>query len=210
MRLAVLLWLLLIACAPPSAADIPSPPDTSAKPIAPLRDGHLAIGGGGAFTMSDYTGSLISGAVTWNDDRYELFVARLNDQIASSDWYGDEDAHIGLAPPLRLVTASRRFNIVDRSRFRAFLGAGVGYVDATPCIVTGEASTTIATDAEEPVYRGCDHLNGSSWNFALQAGFRGYNRDHSLGVDLAYRHLSNAGLTSGNHGQDFITLMVVF
>ena len=69
---------------------------------------------------------------------------------------------------------------------------------------------TPVLDAYERVYHGCNKLDGSRLNYALQLGVRAYMADRSQGLELVYRRISDAGMTNGNRGEDFVTALLVF
>lgn len=172
---------------------------------------HPALGVGATHRSDQWTGKLVPASITWLDDRYEFFVAYFRDQTISGLVYQGYPAHIDLAPPLWAFTLSRRFNFVDRPRFKSFLGLGVAYLDTEPCANPAvQNDHTPVLDFYEPVYHGCDKLNGSRLNYALQLGLRIYNHTWSQGLEFNYRHISNAGMTSGNRGEDFLTALLVF
>ncbi|GEM_PF-5574376 len=174
-------------------------------------DVRVAVGIGATFRSGDITGKLAPAAVTFAGDRYEVFLAWFRDQDRGGLRLNGYPAHIGLAPPLWALTASRRFLFVDRPRVQAFFGAGIAYLDTSPCgSVDAQNDRTPQYDYLEPVYHGCDKLNGSRLNYTLSLGTRIYGADRSFGLDLAYRHISNAGLTNGNRGEDFVTAQIVF
>jgi Lipid A 3-O-deacylase (PagL) len=54
-----------------------------------------------------------------------------------------------------------------------------------------------------------DDLNSTHVNFAEQLTVR-WRVSHSVRLELAFRHWSNAGLRLPNRGQDFATLALVF
>jgi hypothetical protein len=196
----------------PSSSPIASP---AAAPAAPTNsfwsDVHPAAGVGITFRSKQITGKLVPASVTWKDDRYEFFLAYFRDQETPGLTYQGYPAHVGLAPPLWAASLSRRFNFIDRPQLKAFAGVGVAYLDTDPCDTAAEANDlTPVLDANERVYHGCNKLDGSRLNYALQLGVRLYSRDHSQGVELVYRHISDAGMTNGNRGEDFLTAALVF
>lgn len=208
-RGAYLLGLLLLACVPARADEPVATAPADARSF--WRDLHPGLGVGATFRSGKVTGKLVPASVTWHDDRYEFTVAYFRDQTISGIRYQGYPAHEGLAPPLWAFTLSRRFHFYDRPQFKAFLGLGAAYLDTHPCSNSAEQNDhTPVLDYYEPVYHGCDKLNGSRLNYALSLGIRLYNRDRSQGLDFTYRHLSNAGMTSGNRGEDFITGELVF
>jgi hypothetical protein len=193
-----------------SGADpaLPAPANFVATLLAEL---HPALGLGATLRTRTVTGKLVPVSIAWRDNRYEFFAAYFRDQEFSGLTYQGYPAHIGLAPPLRAYSLSRRFNVLDRRHLKLFAGVGAAYLDTRPCATLDEAhDRTPRLDYNERVYRGCDKLNGSRLNFALQLGIRVYNHDESAGFEFAYRHISNAGMTSGNEGEDFVTAMLVF
>jgi len=172
---------------------------------------HPALGVGATHRSNQWTGKLVPASLTWDDDRYEFFMAYFRDQTISGLIYEGYPAHMGLAPPLWAFTLSRRFNFVDRPRFKSFLGLGVAYLDTDPCTNSAQQNDhTPVLDYYEPVYHGCDRLNGSRLNYALQLGLRVYNHDRTQGLEFGYRHISNAGMTSGNRGEDLLTALLAF
>jgi hypothetical protein len=176
-----------------------------------LGDFRPALGLGATIRSDKITGKLVPASLTWYDNRYELFVAYFRDQEISGLRLNGYPAHIGLAPPLWALSFSRRVQFVDRPRFKAFLGVGGAWLDTSPCQSPDQANDrTPHLDYYEPVYHGCDKLNGSRLNFALQLGARLYSTDGGIGVDLTFRHISNGGMTSGNRGEDFVTAQFVF
>jgi hypothetical protein len=54
-----------------------------------------------------------------------------------------------------------------------------------------------------------DELNSTHWNFAEQLAVR-WHISHTVGMELAIRHWSNAGIKLPNRGQDFATLTLIF
>jgi hypothetical protein len=54
-----------------------------------------------------------------------------------------------------------------------------------------------------------DELNSTRWNFAEQLAVR-WRVSHTVALELAIRHWSNAGIRLPNRGQDFATLTLVF
>jgi hypothetical protein len=203
--------VLLLLASLTSHADDPATPTADQPATTGLRDIHPALGLGATHRSNQWTGKLVPASVTWKDDRYEFFVAYFRDQRIGGLIDQGFPAHIGLAPPLWAFSLSRRFNVVDRRRFKSFFGLGVAYVDSHPCATPTESNDrTPRLDFYEPVYHGCDKLNGSRLNYALQLGIRAYNHDRSQGIEFAYRHISNAGMTSGNRGEDLLTGVLVF
>ena len=174
------------------------------------KDVHLAAGFGLTY-RTQVTGKLVPVSATWNDNRWEFFAAHFRDQTISGLRYQGYPAHEGLAPPMWAATVSRRFNFVDRPKFQSFVGIGAAYLDTNPCpnSVTANDHTPVL-DYYEYVYHGCDKLNGSKLNYSLQLGMRFYDSHRSHALEFAYRHFSNAGMTSGNRGEDLLTAMLVF
>jgi hypothetical protein len=206
-----------VAPAPAEAPGPQSPPAAAptAAPAAPAKsvwsEVHPAAGVGITIRTNKITGKLVPASVTWKDDHYEFFVAYFRDQEVPDLTYQGFPAHIGLAPPMWAYALSRRFNFVDRQQLKAFAGVGVAYLDTHPCDTAAQANDmTPALDAYERVYHGCNKLDGSRLNYALQLGVRLYMADHSQGVELVYRHISDAGMTNGNRGEDFVTAALVF
>ena len=200
------------SAAPAPATPAPAP---AAPPAAPAKtiwsDLHPAAGIGITFRSKQVTGKLVPASITWKEDHYEFFVAYFRDQEIPDLTVQGFPAHVGLAPPMWAYALSRRFNFVDRPQLRAFAGVGVAYLDTHPCETAAEANDmTPAFDAYERVYHGCNKLNGSRLNYALQLGVRVYMADHSQGLELVYRHISDAGMTDTNRGVDFVTASLVF
>jgi len=201
--------VLLLATRVAGADPTPAAPDASSGGL--FGDLRPALGLGATVRTRDITGKLVPGSITWHDNRYEFFFAYFRDQELGGLKLQGYPAHIGLAPPLWAFSLSRRLQFIDRPRFKAFAGLGGAYLYTHPCATLDQANDRAPTlDYAEPVYHGCDKLNGSRLNFALQVGLRVYSADRSVGVDFAYRHISNGGLTSGNRGEDFITGQFVF
>lgn len=225
--MAALAALLATLSLPGRADEAPSttPPAAStpaaADPAAPARepgwlartfgDLHPSAGVGLAVRWPHVSGKLVPVSLTWKEDRYELFAAYFQNEVVGGYHIDGEPAHIGYAPPHFTYALSRRFNVVDHARLKAFAGIGVAYEGTKLCKTVDEANDrTITLDYFEPVYRGCDKLNGSHLNYLLQLGARFYNADRSQGIELAYRHISNAGLAPPNLGDNFLTLVLVF
>ncbi len=206
----------LLAATSILAADA-APSDTVAAPtgetstwLERIEAVHPALGLG-VTVRGGITGKLAPGSLTWDDGRWELFLAYFRDQRRGGLTLNRYPAHIGLAPPMWALTASRRFQFIERPRFRAFAGIGIAYLDTHPCTSSAaQNDRTPVLDYYETVYRGCDKLNGSRLNYALQLGARLYSADHGMGLEFAYRHFSNAGLTFTNLGEDLVTAMLVF
>jgi len=172
---------------------------------------HVGAGVGLQLRWPHVAGKLIPASVTWKDDRYELFGGYFQDAQVNGYRLDGYPAHIGWAPQHRIVALSRRFNLVDRERLRVFVGIGVAYKDTTLCHSIDAANDrTITLDYTEPVYHGCDKLNGSHLNYLPQLGVRYYNASRSQGIELAFKHLSNAGLASPNVGENFLALELIF
>lgn len=205
-RLAPIALALALATSVACADD--APPTPAEGLFGDLRP---ALGLGATFRSSKVTGKLVPASLTWHDNRYELFVAYFRDQEIGGLMLNGYPAHIGLAPPLWAVSLSRRVQFVDKPRFKAFVGFGGAWLDTQPCQTLDQANDrTPHLDYYEPVYHGCDKLNGSRLNFALQLGARVYSTEGGVGIDLTYRHISNGGMTSGNRGEDFVTAQFVF
>ncbi|MBS0395365.1 MAG: acyloxyacyl hydrolase [Proteobacteria bacterium] len=156
-------------------------------------------------------GKLVPASVTWRGDRYELFAGYFQDSVVNGYRLDGYPAHVGWAPIHKIVAVSRRFNVVDRPRLKAFAGVGAAYKATTLCHSIDAANDrTVTLDYVEPVYHGCDKLNGSHLNYLSQVGLRYYSADRSSGIELAFRHLSNAGLASPNVGENFVTLELLW
>jgi Lipid A 3-O-deacylase (PagL) len=211
---AVVLATLLAAVALPGRADeAPAPPAAAAAPAPEpgwltrtFGEIHPSAGVGLALRWPHVSGKVAPVSITWKEDRYELFAAYFQNEVVGGYHLQGEPAHIGYAPPHFTYALSRRFNVVDRDRIKAFAGIGVAYEGTKLCRTVDEANDRTIT----LVYHGCDKLNGSHWNYLLQLGVRYYNADRSQGIEFAYRHISNAGLAPPNLGDNFLTLLLVF
>jgi hypothetical protein len=172
---------------------------------------HVGAGVGLQLRWPHVAGKLVPASVTWKDDRYELFGGYFQDAQVNGYRLGGYPAHIGWAPQHRIFALSRRFNVVETSRWRAFLAIGVAYKDTRLCHSIDAANDrTVTLDYFEPVYHGCDKLNGSHLNYLPQFGVRYYNANRSQGIELAFKHVSNAGLASPNVGENFLALELIF
>ena len=194
-----------------SGATPSSGPSTQLEGLSAFwKEVHLAAGLGLTY-RTVVTGKLVPVSATWNDNRWEVFAAHFRDQTIGGLRYQGYPAHEGLAPPMWAATVSRRFNFVDHQKFQSFVGIGAAYLDTNPCPNSATANDhTPVLDYNEYVYHGCDKLNGSKLNYSLQLGMRFYDRDRSHALEFTYRHFSNAGMTSGNRGEDLLTAMLVF
>jgi len=195
-------------CPTAPAPECPSARDTSLSSF--WRDVHLAAGLGLTY-RTRVTGKVVPASATWNDNRWEFFTGYFSDQKLGGLIYQGYPAHEGLAPPMWAFTMSRRLNFVDRRQFQSFVGFGAAYLNTSPCQNSATSNDhTPVLDYYEYVYHGCDKLNGSKLNYALQIGMRFYDRHRDHALEFAYRHFSNAGMTSGNRGEDLLTALLVF
>ncbi len=218
--LGVLATLLATLALPGRADEAPAtaPPTAAATPVAApgwltraFGEIHASGGVGLALRWPHVSGKVAPVSVTWKEDRYELFAAYFQNEVVGGYQLQGEPAHIGYAPPHVTYALSRRFNVIDRDQLKGFAGIGVAYEGTKLCKTVDEANDrTITLDYSEPVYHGCDKLNGSHWNYLLQLGVRFYNAARSQGIEFAYRHISNAGLAPPNLGDNFLTLVLVF
>ena len=194
----------------PNAGVDPAPSTHTGTARDLLHDVHLGAGLGATW-RTQITGKLAPVTATWDDNRWEMLLAYFGDQKITGILYQGNMAHEGLAPPMWAFAVSRRFNFVDRHRFQAFAGLGAAFLNTTPCGNSNAANNhTPVHDYAEYVYHGCDKLNGSKLNYSLQVGMRFYDRNRDHALDVALRHFSNAGMTYGNRGEDFVTAILVF
>jgi hypothetical protein len=146
-------------------------------------DGHLAVGAGTTYQYDGSKGTNLAVA-TWtsSEDHYELAAFRF---LSAQTRRGDP-----LAEPNWAFEASRRWRLhwklIDHSGLDLFFGFGAAYKTKT------------------------DDLNGSNWNFAEQLGWRFPQQANGGRVEIALRHVSNAGLKKPNRGEDFLTFAYVF
>jgi hypothetical protein len=148
-----------------------------------ILDGHLAWGAGTTYQYDGSKGTNL-GVATWTSsaDHFELAAFRF---LTAQTRRGDP-----LAEPNWIFEASRRWRLhwklIDHSGLELFFGAGAAYKTKT------------------------DDLNGSNWNFTEQLGWRFPQQPHGGRLELAIRHVSNAGIKKPNKGEDFLTLAYVF
>jgi hypothetical protein len=148
-------------------------------------DGEFAVGGGTTYQY-DGTSTSAIGAITWTwyGDRLELGAIRFADSQIHHARRRDTTVY---AYPNWAFPISRRWAIVRKPNGEMFIGIGGAYKTET------------------------DEMNGSRLNFTEQLGWR--FRPLLIGaarVEIALRHMSNAGLKKPNRGQDFITAAIVF
>ncbi|MBS0373490.1 MAG: acyloxyacyl hydrolase [Proteobacteria bacterium] len=207
-------WLALGAAAVADEAPTVPGTRTSEPPgwfARTLGEVHVGAGVGLQVRWPHVAGKLIPASVTWKEDRYEFFAGYFQDSQVGGYRIGGEPAHVAWAPQHRVFALSRRFNVVETAHWRAFVGIGVAYKDTRLCHSIDAANDrTVTLDYYEPVYHGCDKLNGSHLNYVPQAGVRYYNQQRSQGIELAFKHLSNAGLSSPNVGENFLALELIF
>ncbi len=169
--------------APTASQPSESPPIKSTAWWSRICDHHWALGAGTTFQYDGSQGTNL-GVITWTsrEDRYELAVFRF---LKAQMRHGDP-----LAEPNWIFEASRRWRLhwrlIDHSGLDLFFGFGAAY------------KTEI------------DDLNGSTWNFAEQFGWRFPKQANGGRVEFAIRHVSNAGIKKPNRGEDFLTLAYLF
>jgi Lipid A 3-O-deacylase (PagL) len=157
----------------------------AAESLLPCDGCELRLGVGGTYHFWGRTGgTVIPATLIFDHERYELGVFRM----ASRQTLGGSDPHVArlLAEPYWGVSASRRWRLVSRSRWRLFFGFGASY----------------KTEA--------DPLNSTHWNFASQLAVRVRLSDRGSDLELSVRHWSNGGIRLPNRGQDFATLSYAF
>jgi hypothetical protein len=157
----------------------------AADSLLPCHDCELRFGVGGTYHFWGRTGgTVIPVTLNFDHDRYELGLFRM----ASRQTIGESDPHASrlLAEPYWGVSASRRWRLVSRSRWRLLFGFGVSYKTES------------------------DPLNSTHWNFASQLGMRVRLSDSGSNLELSIRHWSNGGIRLPNRGQDFATLSYAF
>ncbi len=185
------------------------------EPSAPAKsfwsDLHPAAGVGITFRSKQITGKLVPASITWKDDHYEFFVAYFRDQeIPDLTFQGSRRTSAWRRPcgPPRSAGASTSSTARSSRPSPASASPTSTRTHATTAAQANDM--TPALDAYERVYHGCNKLDGSRLNYALQLGVRVYMADHSQGLELVYRHISDAGMTNGNRGEDFVTALLVF
>jgi hypothetical protein len=157
----------------------------AAESLLPCHDCELRFGIGGTYHFWGRTGgTVIPVTLSFDHDRYELGLFRM----ASRQTVGESDPHASrlLAEPYWGVSASRRWRLVSRSRWRLLFGFGVSYKSES------------------------DPLNSTRWNFASQLAVRVRLWDSGSDLELSIRHWSNGGIRLPNRGQDFATLSYAF
>ena len=145
---------------------------------------ELLLGVGGTYHFWAKTNGIVVPFIFDLDyGRYELAAFRFTNS-QNVEFYNT-------FPPTRATgpywgfSASRRWRVLGRGSVGLFLGIGVNYKTET------------------------DQLNSTHWNFAEQLAVR-WRISHTLGMELAFRHWSNAGIKLPNRGQDFATLSLIF
>jgi hypothetical protein len=91
-----------------------------------------------------------------------------------------------VAAPNWVFQASRRWSWRFAPHMTAFVGLGAAYKSQN------------------------DNLNGSHLNFTEQLGCRFRIAANAPMLEIALRHISNAGIVRPNRGEDFVTLTAVF
>lgn len=145
---------------------------------------EVLVGVGGTYHYWAKTNGIVVPFIfDWGYGRYELGAFRFtNSQMVEV---------YNTFPPRRAAgpywgfSASRRWRVIGRGSVGLFLGIGVNYKTET------------------------DQLNSTHWNFAEQIAVR-WRISHTVGMELAFRHWSNAGIKLPNRGQDFATLTLIF
>jgi hypothetical protein len=150
---------------------------------ADLLQGHLALGAGMTYQYDGTrTAALGLATWTWREDHYELAAFRF---LTAQTRFGET-----LAAPNWVFEVSRRWrlhwSLIDGSGLQLFFGTGAAYKNET------------------------DEIDGSLLNFAEQLAWRLPRQANGGQVELAIRHISNAGLKKPNKGQDFLTLAYKF
>jgi hypothetical protein len=157
----------------------------AAESLLPCDACELRLGVGGTYHYWGRTGgTVIPATLIFDHERYELGVFRM----ASRQTLGESDPHASrlLAEPYWGVSASRRWRLVSRFRWRLLFGFGASY----------------KTEA--------DPLNSTHWNFASQLAMRVRLLDGGSDLELSVRHWSNGGIRLPNRGQDFVTVSYAF
>jgi Lipid A 3-O-deacylase (PagL) len=157
----------------------------AAESPLPCDGCELRLGVGGTYHFWGRTGgAVIPATLIFDHDRYELGVFRM----ASRQTVGASDPHASrlLAEPYWGFSASRRWRLVTRSRWRLLFGFGVSYKTES------------------------DPLNSTHWNFASQLAVRVRLSDSGSDLEMSVRHWSNGGIRLPNRGQDFATLSYAF
>lgn len=142
---------------------------------------EVQIGVGGTYHFWGTTGGLVLPvSVNWNEGRYEVGVVR----VATPQLLYDAKYRYGrrMAGPYWGMSLSRRWRVLERGPFTAFVGFG------------------LAAKTES------DQLSVTRLDFASQLGLRFRLPGSAVVGELAIRHWSNAGIRLPNHGQDFATL----
>lgn len=158
----------------------------AAQSLLPCDGCELRLGVGGTYHFWGRTGGTVAaGTLIFDHERYELGVFRM----ASRQTAGESDTHVSrlLAEPYWGFSASRRWKLIGKSRWRLLFGFGASYKSES------------------------DPLNSTRWNFASQLAMKVRLSD-SGGSDLevSVRHWSNGGIRLPNRGQDFVTLSYAF
>jgi hypothetical protein len=139
------------------------------------------MGLGGTYHFWGSTDGLVLPlTVTWSENRYEVGVFRMATRQTLTR-SGTSSQQL-MANPYWGVSASRRWEFLDRGPVRAFFGFGLAY----------------RTES--------DALSATRWDFASQLGLRLRLPRHGSAVEFSIRHWSNGGAKLPNHGQDFATL----
>ena len=146
---------------------------------------ELRLGVGGTYHFWGRTGgTVIPVTLSFDHDRYELGLFRM----ATRQSAGASDPHASrlLAEPYWGVSASRRWRLISRYRWRLLFGFGASYKSES------------------------DPLNATRWNFASQLAMRVRLSDGGSDLEVSVRHWSNGGIRVPNRGQDFVTLSYAF
>ena len=157
----------------------------AAQSLLPCDGCELRLGVGGTYHFWGGTGgTVIPATLIFDHDRYELGVFRM----ATRQTAGQSDPRVSrlLAEPYWGVSASRRWKLIGKSRWRLLFGFGASYKSQS------------------------DPLNSTHWNFASQLAMRVQLSDSGSDLELSVRHWSNGGIRLPNRGQDFVTLSYAF
>ena len=145
---------------------------------------QLLVGIGGTYHYWAATGGIVAPiAFDWGEGRYELGAFRITTS-QMLEYHGNLPAY-RFADPYWGFSLSRRWRVIGRGAVGVWLGFGASYKTET------------------------DDLDSTRLNFAEQLAIR-WRISHAVGMELAIRHWSNAGIRLPNRGQDFATAMLVF
>jgi Lipid A 3-O-deacylase (PagL) len=145
---------------------------------------ELLVGVGGTYHFWAKTNGIVVPFIfDFGYGRYELGAFRFTNpqMVEFNETFPPQRA----AGPYWGFSLSRRWRLFGRGSVGMFLGIGLNYKTET------------------------DQLNSTHWNFAEQLAVR-WRISHAVGMELAIRHWSNAGIKLPNRGQDFATLTLIF